>query len=551
MSEEPGQGTGAPDWGVPVHLDVPPMESAGQSSAPISPTPPPGQLPYSPSPQPAGFFPVEARAIPPHLGLALSEGPYADSPASPASAGSAPEERKAVSPSHVLPPNFRGPIPREGDAETIAPRPTWIPAFEDASLGQLHNFPLNKNGWRYTAAGPAAEWLPTTVYKTLELAPEGVHWSWQDRSAFMRISDDAMVVGTDKGYRSVRTNLGVRHGAWYVEVEILAPDASSMPSTPMRDGTHARVGFARREAGLNAPVGWDGYSYGVRDQNGARVTLSRPKPFGRAFGPGDVVGLYIRLPSESTPPPSGTEHSIHQNRVPIRYKGQLYFESLEYPPSKEMEVLMDRNRRGETLCDDADGAPKPAPPGKAADRDEKRPGQAGRAKRAPLRALPTLSGSCIGFTVNGEPQGIAFTDLYDFRPLAAAETAPKKRERKRGADGEITAHTSVSAVLRSRLNAYDDGSLGYYPMVSLYGGARARLIPRDFRYPPPPHLEDVLWSANEARGEPTLHKSPAPAWQPFAARWRECVQEWERHDRAADRDASKIVGAKEGPHLSN
>lgn len=493
----------------------------------------------TPSPSPAPV-PLEARAVPPHLGLALSEGPYADSPASPASNDSR-EERKSVPPTHVLPPHFRGPIPRVGDAEVLAPRPNWVPIHEGASLGHLQNFPLNKNGWRYTAAGPAADWLPTTVYRALEIAPEGVHWSWQDRSAFMRISEDAMIVGTDKGYRSVRTNLGVRHGAWFVEVEVLPPDASSKPAVPMRDGPHVRLGFARREAGLNAPVGWDAYSYGMRDQNGARVTLSRPQLYGRSFGPGDVVGMYIRLPPQDAPAPAGTEHEIHQKRVPIRYKGQLYFESLEYPPSKEMEVLMDKNRRGELLrTDELSASGKVAPSSKPTDRDERRPGPPRKGTSA-LRPLPTLDDSCIGFTVNGEPQGMAFTNLYDFRPLLAVNP-PKKRDRKK-AENEITAHTSVSAVLRSRLNAYDDGSLGYYPMVSLYGGARARLITSQFRYPPPPDLEDALWRATAAQGQPVTRKTAAPPWQPFATRWEEAHREAEQFDRGAEHDASDDADA--------
>ncbi|KAI3625540.1 hypothetical protein CBS9595_000901 [Malassezia furfur] len=503
-----------------------------------------GEQPDTPSPLPMSGV-SELRALPVHLGLSLSQGPYTDSPASPASTSSL-EEPKNVRPAHVLPNNFRGPIPRESDAEEIAPHPHWVPLHDGASLGTLQNFPLNKNGWRYTAAGPAAHWLPETVYRTLELAPEGVHWSWQDRSAFMHISNDAMVVGTDKGFRSARTNLGVRHGAWYVEVEILPPDASSEPATPMRDGPHARVGFGRREAGLNAPVGWDAYSYGYRDRNGARVTLSRPQPFGRAFGPGDVIGMYIRLPSEDAPLPEGTEHAVHQKRVPIRYKGQLYFESLEYPPTKEMEVLMDKNRRGELpWSEDGSVAGKPTAPPKSTDRDEKRPGQAKRS--VPLRPLPKLAESYVGFVVNGEPQGIAFKDLYDFRPLVAVEPTRKRERRK--ADAEITAHTSVSAVLRSRLNPYDDGSLGYYPMVSLYGGARARLIPSNFRYPPPAALEEALWEANAAHGRPVTRKTPAPPWRPFSARWGAALHEAVQHDRDADMDARPTAERDSVPAL--
>ncbi|WFC97808.1 transcription factor, contains a PHD finger motif [Malassezia yamatoensis] len=470
------------------------------------------------------------------VGLGLSNQLYANSPTTPASPVQAgdQEKDKPVIPSHVLKPQFRGPVPREGDAEELAPRPLWTPVHDGASLGHTPNLPLNKNGWRYMAAGPAAQWLPTTVYRTLEIAPECVHWSWQDRSSFMRISEDAMVVGSDNGFRSVRTNTGLRHGAWYFEIEILPPDSSSQPTLPMRDGPHARVGFARREAALNAPVGWDAYSYGIRDKNGAKVTLSRPKPFGRAFGPGDVVGLYIRLPGKDSPAPKGSEHAIHQNRVPIRFKGQLYFESLEYPTSKEMEDLMDRNRHGELgSTSEVSPSTKPTVPTKWTEREEKRPSKPHNNPQ--LRPLPTLADSCIGFTINGEPQGIAFQDLYDYRPLLESETS-KKRDRRK-ASGELTTHSSVSAILRSRMNAYDDGLLGYYPTVSLYGGARARLIPSNFRYPPQPELEDELWKANALQGLPTTRKSPAPRWQPLAASWVTQQQQLVSCDTVAEHDA--------------
>ena len=448
---------------------------------------------------------VETPGLRHNMGLALSEG----SPAPQSNTDGAPQASCAA---HVVPPGFRGPIPREGDAEELAPRPAWVPAAANASLGTLPNFPMNKGGWRYTAAGPAAHILSETVYRTIEFAPASTHWSWQDRSAFTRISEDALIVGAEKGFRSARTNVGVRHGAWYVELEILPPDASSIPSAPMRDGPHVRVGWARREASLNAPVGWDGYSYGLRDVNGARVTQSQPHPFGRAFGPGDVVGMYIRLPERGTPPPVGSEAGIHQKRIPIRYKGQLYFETLEYPTSKEMDMLMDTARRGDV--------PRPGA-------GARHPGQ--EARRPPPRPLPTLD-SCIGFVINGEPQGIAFTELFDFRPLAPAKMATKKRRQ----DEEITAYTNVSTILKSRQNAHDDGTLGYYVMASMYGGARVRLITENFRYPPPANLEDTLWRVSAT---PRTRQHAAPPWLPLAARFAEACEEAHGLDLGAEADA--------------
>ena len=69
--------------------------------------------------------------------------------------------------------------------------------------------------------------------------------------------------------------------------------AQGILPTPMKDGPHVRLGWARRESPLNAPVGFDGYSYGLRDVGGQRIFLSRASDYGEAFQPGDVVGMYI------------------------------------------------------------------------------------------------------------------------------------------------------------------------------------------------------------------------------------------------------------------
>ena len=344
------------------------------------------------------------------------------------------------------------------------------------------------------------------------IAPREVHWSWQDRSAFMRINRDASVVGTDKGFRSARTNVGVRYGACYVEIRILSPDASSSPPVPMRDGPHARVGWGRREASLNAPVGYDAYSYGLRDTSGSRVTLSQLQPFGESFGPGDVVGMYIRLPPPSEPVPSGSEGEINRKHIPIRYKGQLYFESLEYAPTREMEMVMDQSRRGGVREPDEARARRDVPPSK---------------QKKPPRPLPRLTDSCIGFVVNGKPQGIAYTDLYDYRPL---------RSSKSTRETVVTPHSSAGAILKTRGNPYDDGSLGYFPMVSLYGGARAQLITREFVYPPAADIEDRLWHASEVRqGAPIVRQRAATPWRAIGDLYSEWfANEWS-HDLAAER----------------
>ena len=65
-------------------------------------------------------------------------------------------------------------------------------------------------------------------------------------------------------------------------------------------GGHVRMGWARREAPLDGPVGFDCYSYGLRDVSGQKVHMSRPKGFAECdFVEGDVIGMEITLPSLS------------------------------------------------------------------------------------------------------------------------------------------------------------------------------------------------------------------------------------------------------------
>src|SRR5436853_5786333 len=72
--------------------------------------------------------------------------------------------------------------------------------------------------------------------------------------------------------------------------------------------------------------------------------MSRPKPFMQPFGTGDVIGLHISLPpptkSEDEPSESPSPAGVFRDRIPIRFRGQLYFEQPDYTASKEMDDLM-------------------------------------------------------------------------------------------------------------------------------------------------------------------------------------------------------------------
>ena len=68
----------------------------------------------------------------------------------------------------------------------------------------------------------------------------------------------------------VRATHGVHLGSYYFEVEILDPAASDR-STSLNKSlppSHVRVGWSTRQGELQAPVGFDQYSYGYRDIGG-------------------------------------------------------------------------------------------------------------------------------------------------------------------------------------------------------------------------------------------------------------------------------------------
>lgn len=79
----------------------------------------------------------------------------------------------------------------------------------------------------------------------------------------MYLTEDARTVTTDKGFRAARTNVGVREGGWYWEVKVERGGGEGGRHAKGEEkgegeGSWCRLGVGRREAPLNAPVGYDG-----------------------------------------------------------------------------------------------------------------------------------------------------------------------------------------------------------------------------------------------------------------------------------------------------
>ncbi|EIM90372.1 uncharacterized protein STEHIDRAFT_50647, partial [Stereum hirsutum FP-91666 SS1] len=400
---------------------------------------------------------------------------------------------------------------------TVSRGPVFIPISDASPYSTTDLVPLNRIGFRYTPAGVASP-DATLPFRTIESAPQKCRVSWEDRSPFVRVTQDGLGLLGDKGFRSARMNVPLREGKWYVEVTVEhgggARSLDGPGSYSSREGAHVRLGFGRREAPLNAPCGLDGYSYGIRDKTGEKVTLSRTRPYGRAFGVGDTIGMYISLPPLRSPVKNDPHDPAHlkRERIAIDFKGQEYWESLEYPQSKEMIALMDTSRSNRPT----ETTSLPSSTKKSA--TVKNVPERGRGSKdvppepAPMRPLPTLPNSQIAFFVNGESQGTAFRDLYDFCPLRAPLDKRKRDRGKRLREG-AKEHT---------LNPFDDGSLGYYPLISLFNGARVRINPGpNFAFPPPPDIDATLNATpTSATGIATER-----TWRPLHERYPEYMDE--------------------------
>lgn len=401
---------------------------------------------------------------------------------------------------------------------TISRHPSFIPIAPGSEYHSTEPLCFNRLNFRYTPAGLSD---PTSLYpfRTIESAPTSLRVSWEDRSPFVKVTLDGLGLRGEKGFRSARCNAPVREGKWYMEVKITTGGGDKVEGSKKAEGSHVRMGWARREAPLGGPAGLDGYSYAVRDKTGEKVHLSRPRPYGKPFKSGDVVGMYISLPSPRRQPNKKDAFdpaNIKRERIAIEFKGQEYFESLEYSQSKEMLALMEANNRSKA----SSSAPAPPPTKKSAtvkNLPSTSRGKVGPVEPTPMRPLPTLGpDSCIAFFVNGEPQGIAFRDLYDYLPL---RTGPNKaQEKKRAHKDGLREHKE---------NPFDDGSLGYYPVISLFNEAEVKVNPGpNFDFPPPADIDSVLVAKENGLDDdvkPALDEMSK--WRPMCERYPEYMAE--------------------------
>jgi Set1/Ash2 histone methyltransferase complex subunit ASH2 len=223
--------------------------------------------------------------------------------------------------------------------------------------------------------------------------------STTDKAAGLVLGPDLLSVTGSRGFRSVRGSHGVHVGTWYAEVTL----------THLGDTGHVRLGWATRAAEINAPVGYDAHGHGLRDVDGSALHAGGRTPYAsRGLSEGDVVGLLLHLPA-------GGRRLLEpgESRL-VRYKGALY-----------------------ALADGDDDVNCTGSKGSAGGGDQRRDssgggggGAAGDGGGSGNSSEPQpLPGSLLGFSINGEWQGVAARDLTEgtYYPMVSLFTLPEQQ----------------------------------------------------------------------------------------------------------------------------
>lgn len=178
--------------------------------------------------------------------------------------------------------------------------------------------PFNKDGYRYHLVEPdphsplrqkfeetefwAGKPLPGHLYRLF--IENKVLLAMHDRAPQLKLSEDRLTITGDKGYSMIRSTHGVAHGAWFFEAIITDKPSNSA----------TRIGWAQKLANLQAPVGFDKFSYSWRSRKGTcfHSSIGRSNSKG-GYDVGDTLGFYIYFPEPDDK--SKLLYSSHKNMV--------------------------------------------------------------------------------------------------------------------------------------------------------------------------------------------------------------------------------------------
>jgi SPRY domain len=195
---------------------------------------------------------------------------------------------------------------------------------------------------------PAVELVKQAAKKAVTDQPVWVHWSKLDMAPQFKVDSSRLsLTGALRGYRMARASHGVATGSYYFECILHAPPSATeilnslppnarlgpglrkqlqeaveweekqagshvpnsteegnptkkrkvedAPPPPPQVGGHVRIGWSMRTGDLQAPVGYDKWSYGIRNIGGSILHCSQRQDTwgGEGFGANDVIGCAI------------------------------------------------------------------------------------------------------------------------------------------------------------------------------------------------------------------------------------------------------------------
>ncbi|XP_038641186.1 set1/Ash2 histone methyltransferase complex subunit ASH2 isoform X3 [Scyliorhinus canicula] len=231
---------------------------------------------------------------------------------------------------------------QDGTSGGTAKRTRSDPLFAAQRLPP-HGYPLehpfNKDGYRYILAEPdphapdpekleldcwAGKPIPGDLYRACLY--EKVLLALHDRAPQLKISDDRLTVTGEKGYSMVRASHGIRKGGWYFEITV-----DEMPAE-----TAARLGWSQPLGNLQAPLGYDKFSYSWRSKKGTKFHQSIGKHFAKGYGQGDILGFYLYLPEDTEA--ARALPDTYKDKALIKFKSYLYFEEKDFVDKAEKNL---------------------------------------------------------------------------------------------------------------------------------------------------------------------------------------------------------------------
>uniref|UniRef100_A0A4X2KVV8 ASH2 like, histone lysine methyltransferase complex subunit n=1 Tax=Vombatus ursinus TaxID=29139 RepID=A0A4X2KVV8_VOMUR len=110
-----------------------------------------------------------------------------------------------------------------------------------------------------------------------------------------------------------------------------------IPGDLYRACLYERVLLALHDRGnLQAPLGYDKFSYSWRSKKGTKFHQSIGKRYSSGYGQGDILGFYINLPEETETAKSLPD--TYKDKALIKFKSYLYFEEKDFVDKAEKSL---------------------------------------------------------------------------------------------------------------------------------------------------------------------------------------------------------------------